>query len=350
MNWITGLRSLTNRHGAEAFEKAKVDTQYFAEEVGFKPLYIFPFNTDGEEDAQLRARIDGYTAGVRAGDVVVIQFPNYMGTNYRFERIYIQQMHTRGTRVIGLIHDIDSIRFANQDNADLLPYEKEVLNDFDVLITLNDAMSQALANKGIHTPMVPLYAWGYLIDDIFPRKEFIKELNFAGSLFKSTFLSSYKGNTPIHVWGDNTRAEEITGQKFDESNIDFRGPKEALELMHEFRGGFGLVWDENPNAEFDFYRNYTRINTPHKLSMYLRSGLPVVVWSQSAVAAKVKEWGVGLVIDSLEDIDQELDKMTESDYESYVNNAIKRGNMIGQGLNLKQALLKSVEIVSLLDD
>ncbi|NRO11242.1 Beta-1,6-galactofuranosyltransferase WbbI [Lactobacillus helveticus] len=47
--------------------------------------------------------------------------------------------------------------------------------------------------------------------------------------------------------------------------------------------------------------NYLRYNDPHKLSLYLASGIPVIIWKKAAEAKFVEENKVGITVDSLED-------------------------------------------------
>lgn len=65
---------------------------------------------------------------------------------------------------------------------------------------------------------------------------------------------------------------------------------------------YGLVWDEGVDGQTT-WSNYNSINMPAKLSMYLRSGLPVIVKLGTRAAEIVEKYEIGIVIDSLIELD-----------------------------------------------
>ena len=87
-------------------------------------------------------------------------------------------------------------------------------------------------------------------------------------------------------------------------NINYHGSFGVDEIPSKLTRGFGLVWDGD---SLDGCRGqsgqYLRYNNPHKLSLYLSSGLPVVIWTGAAEAGFVREHGVGLCVDSLNDLE-----------------------------------------------
>lgn len=56
---------------------------------------------------------------------------------------------------------------------------------------------------------------------------------------------------------------------------------------------------------------YLRYNNPHKLSLYMVSGLPVVIWSKAAEAEFVINNKVGVVVDDINDFNDVFDKIDE---------------------------------------
>ena len=53
---------------------------------------------------------------------------------------------------------------------------------------------------------------------------------------------------------------------------------------------FGLVWDgtslDGCNGR---YGEYLKFNNPHKTSLYLSCGIPVIIWKEAALADFVEE-------------------------------------------------------------
>lgn len=72
--------------------------------------------------------------------------------------------------------------------------------------------------------------------------------------------------------------------------------------------------------------------------MYLSSGLPIIVWKESALASFVRKNNIGLVLSSLTEIDKSLSSLSENQYMSMVNNAQIIGNKIRNGEFIMVAL------------
>ena len=106
-------------------------------------------------------------------------------------------------------------------------------------------------------------------------------------------------------------------------------------------GDFGLVWDgESLDECSGIYGKYLLYNNPHKLSLYLSSGKPVIVWKQSALAPFVEENGLGVAVGSLAELEN-LD--LRANYESYKKNVMEMKKKLGSGYYLTQAIARVLE-------
>ena len=83
---------------------------------------------------------------------------------------------------------------------------------------------------------------------------------------------------------------------------------------------------------------YLKYNNPHKTSLYLASGIPVIIWKEAAMADLINEKQVGLVVDSLEDISDKFRKLQEEEYTKLKKNAEKLGKQLRTGAMLKTAI------------
>ena len=88
------------------------------------------------------------------------------------------------------------------------------------------------------------------------------------------------------------------------------------------------------------YGEYLKLNNPHKASLYLASGFPIIVWSQSALADFVRKNHCGILVDSLFEITDCLNLIDEKDYQELIKNSKKTGQKIRQGYFLKTSLEK----------
>ena len=133
-------------------------------------------------------------------------------------------------------------------------------------------------------------------------------------------------------------------EKEEISNIHYLGAFESDEVPHQLNKGFGLVWDGTSIETCDGPTgNYLRYNNPHKLSLYLSSGLPVIVWKESALAKFVESQKIGLVISSLYELSDILGNITEEQYYEFVSNINGIRQKLKSGYYLKEAVKKIVD-------
>ncbi|WP_172992928.1 hypothetical protein [Lactobacillus helveticus] len=77
--------------------------------------------------------------------------------------------------------------------------------------------------------------------------------------------------------------------------------------------------------------NYLRYNNPHKISMYLVANMPVIIWSKAAEANFVKENNIGILVDSLDELPNILNNLTEKKYEVMLENVKKIKSLLQKG-------------------
>ena len=88
---------------------------------------------------------------------------------------------------------------------------------------------------------------------------------------------------------------------------------------------------------------YLKFNIPHKFSLYLSIGIPVIVWSRAACAALVSQYDVGLTINSLVDLNQILENVTKDRYSYLSRNSYLLGLRLRRGEFTKASLKKAIE-------
>lgn len=83
---------------------------------------------------------------------------------------------------------------------------------------------------------------------------------------------------------------------------------------------------------------YQRVNSPHKASLYLVAGLPLIVSTQAAIAKIVVEEKLGIAVDSLSDIEKRISSLSEEDYAELLKNVDTYAERLKSGFNLMKAL------------
>ncbi|MCI2172562.1 sugar transferase [Schleiferilactobacillus perolens] len=337
--WITRIIQGTS---VDATAQAKDDIADIGVKNGYSPLHIFRYDSAYESDQAIQSRIDGITAAVAQGDLIVYQYPTLISP--RFDRFFLDQMHRRAVKVVLLIHDVELLRGTNSSvSIDEIPY----FNDADVLIIHNPAMGKKLRELGVKTPMISQYLLDYLDDHHDWRRlftspeEFTRTLVLSGNLFKSSYLTGWSQETPITVFG--IANDNIKNGLDNNPKVDYRGSFWRDDLINKLPKGFGLAWDSDSNM--GKYGSYTRFNHPHKLSLYLSHGMPVIVWNQSAVAPFVEANHLGMAIGSLSEIDKLIASIPDEQISDMLTHVNDIGVLLRDGYFTTRALIEAEQQV-----
>lgn len=276
------------------------------------------------------------------GDSLIIQYP-YYGKYYKDIYRIISKLRDRGVKVIAVIHDIISLRDIEKD----IKEEIALLNNLDVLISHNTEMTKFLRDNGIRNKIVNLNIFDYIANEsnIKCNNDF-KKIYITGNLdpYKAKYiytedLKEIKSN--INLYGPNFESKDL---KADKGNVKYVGCFAPEELCNNLGNGFGLIWDgTSVNTCDGELGKYLKYNNPHKMSLYLSAGLPVIIWERAALAKFVKENGLGITINSLKDIDDILKNISFEEYKNMKDNAERIGRKIIKGEFLKEALKKALE-------
>ena len=269
-------------------------------------------------------------------DEVFIQYPLYY-YNDTIERWALKMLCSKCDNVTMLIHDVASLR-----TTQLSATEEHLFSQPHRLIFHTPSMAEAVASlmPDVKGTIDILGLFDYLTDTIMQPSEMTLSqahvIAFAGSLGKSHFLNHLNelGHNLIwHLYGAMPDNHLLTTD-----NIHYCG-KFTPDTPDILSGGWGLVWDGSSidNCE-DIRGQYLRYNSPHKCSLYLARGIPLIVWDKSALAPLVQEKRIGIVINSLHDIEHAIDSLTQELRIEIVNNARQTGEELRHGNSLLRLL------------
>lgn len=322
--WLTHIIEASS---VDAVSKSRSDITAIGDKTDHKPLYIYRYVDPNESEEALNSRIDGITAAVSQGDLVIYQYPSYNGGN--FELAFIRRMKLRGIRVAILVHDSELLRGSGYND------EKELFCMVDALIVHGKEMEDKLREFGVHTLMVQKSLFDYLVDGPYAKlsDELARKIVFAGNIRKSTFLGEWIPKTNLIAFG--RKGEMVLSEK-----VEYGGEFQQEDLIRVMpKDCFGIAWDNNLD-QGGAYQDYTRYNAPHKVSLYLSLGLPVFVWKESSAATIVQKYQLGFAIDSLSEIDGILDNMSDEELRALKRNVNNFSRVLRQGLFTRNAFLE----------
>ena len=244
------------------------------------------------------------------------------------------------------MHDVEELRKSLYNNY----YKSEfdtMLSLVDVIIVHNDKMKDFFIKKGFpETKLVSLKIFDYLIDSQPSNSnvKFERSISIAGNLDikKSAYISQLgKLGVVVNLYGPNF---SHLLEKYKE--IKYHGSFPASDIPNHLNSGFGLVWDgdsiDSCSGDFGEYLQY---NNPHKLSLYLASGIPVVIWDKAAESKFVKENNLGLCVSSLYELQDKLNSITEHEFNEMVDNVEKQTDLLTHGKYTEASILEAEKII-----
>ena len=284
------------------------------------------------------------TSHLKAGDELLIQFPVLNHSVFLYKAV--KRLKKKSVKVSLLIHDLEIFRAAlRKDNSlkkklRLKFEEKSLLELGDKIIVHNNRMRDALIRLGYSQEnMQVLEIFDYLIPNYEYKsnpKSFdkYKPVVIAGALryHKAKYIYDLPDNIDFNLFG-------VGYEDKKKKNINYFGSFQPDDLPFQMEGSFGLVWDgESSNTCAGIYGEYLRINNPHKTSLYLASGMPVIIWEQAALAKFVQRNCCGITIKSIEEIEEKLKVMSEEEYQKIKINAENVGERLRCGYYTISAL------------
>ena len=281
---------------------------------------------------------------IKKDDVIIFQHPTY-GIREAIRYIPLFKK-IKKTKFVTVIHDLELLRggVSTYDNEIAVLSDNVLLPMFDKIICHNESMKKYLIDVGIpENKLVTLDIFDYLTNSSEISESKGMGLTIAGNLNKDKSGYLYKlieknPNYTINLYGPNFDESIALGE-----NINYLGSFSPDELPNKLQGQFGLVWDgDSIETCSGNTGNYLRYNNPHKTSLYLAAGMPVLIWREAAIAKFVRDHNVGILIDNLQEIEEILTNTPQEKLEEMQKNAKEVGLKLRDGYYFKRAIEKSL--------
>lgn len=333
-------------NSAGASNKARSDVKEVATEIGFRPMVIKGYGAESQIVKKVIKKV-AYVINliiccckIPAKATVMIQVPflNLANLSHKIIRMFIK---LKDIESIVIIHDVNELRGASGKHKNFY----KLLQIARVVVSHNEEMTKFLCGKGISVDkVINLGMFDYLLDEDKECGSFAKKIIIGGNLDTDKVkylkdINRIKG-CDIDLYGPNYRNMEVC------ANIEYKGIVGSDKLPYLLNEGFGLVWDgESINTCNGIFGNYLRYNNPHKLSLYIASGIPVIIWSQAAEAEFVKKQGVGILVDSLLDLEKVFESLDENTYNQMKENVRKIRSRVVKGEYIRDAISKAISLL-----
>ncbi|HKZ67652.1 MAG TPA: hypothetical protein VJ111_14900 [Chitinophagaceae bacterium] len=320
-------------HGGIGF----VDAERILLSEGYTPI-LFPH----QQNFSLPAKISRLfylfkiVFQIQKGSVVIFLFPMYAKMVQLLIKLLLLR---RNIRLICFITDIDGIKDGNPQK---LEEDISFFRTLKYFIVHNHRMQQWLNSKVKGANSAEIVFFDFLTKPVEITRKLSRDIVFAGNLEKSSFLEKLyllKDKQPaLHF---NLYGSCQTDSMLQQTNATWHGVERPYDLPQKLQGSFGLLWDgssiDEPGGSLGDYMQYI---SHHKLSLYILSGLPVIVPAISGTAGLVKEYKIGITIKSLYEIEDKIKSITNDEYQQMKKNMQPLAEKISTGGCIKEALQK----------
>ncbi len=329
-----------------AGSKATADIAVVAEQLGYKKCLVRMCTEKPGKLAKLKRQI-GFLKDwnkaykmIEENSMVLLQHPFHYPQLTR-DKVLRKLKTQKHVKFISVVHDVEELR-AFRFN-DYYRHEFEVMLELsDVIVVHNEKMKAFFLERGVkEEKLVCLGIFDYLQKKKNKIPAFEKSITVAGNLdvTKCGYIGELRKLSTVGV--------KLFGPNFDESmrelsNVKYMGSFPSDEIPTHLESGFGLVWDGTSiDGCVGQSGQYLKYNNPHKLSLYLSSCMPVVIWKEAAEAAFVKEHGVGICVDSILELEEIFKNLTSEEYDKMAANASKLSDELIKGEFARKAITDS---------
>ena len=325
-----------NYRGNHAGTKARNDAEMILRQCGAVPVNTHTLELRSDAYDNIRSGIKNRLGYLRyfsdlffvRNQTVVIQYP-MLAFDIQFE--YVKKL-AKYNRVYFLVHDIHSLR---RDGHRGLEDEVRMLNLATGLIVHNRFMEKKLKEIGATAKeYYRLECFDYLRRDQGDYNDFSADIAFAGNLSKSEFIPAMcleNSQVQFNLYGPGWESEFV--------NAQYQGSFLPDEIPANLKGRFGLVWDGSTICGCEgALGEYTRINNPHKMSLYIAAGIPIIAWEQAAIADFVHRNKIGIAVKQIDSLSDIIDRITEEEYNEMRQNVLRLKSEVTNGMFLQRVL------------
>lgn len=278
---------------------------------------------------------------LRRGDVLFLQYPVK-----KYFTFLCKVAHAKGAKTVALIHDLGAFRRKK------LTIEEEIrrLSHADYVIASNAAMVSWLKAHGLERPVGEMGLWDFRSSEPIRSAgaapaDGMRRVVYAGTLRlrKNAFLmqlSETLRDCHLVVVGHKDGLQGL----HDGPCVTWHDFMPSDAFIRSIEGDFGLVWDgDSTDTCTGSFGEYLRWNTPHKVSFYLRAGLPVIVWNESAVAATIEQEGIGLSISSLNELPDRVNSLSAEEFQAMKEKVARLAAKINEGYFIRRAVATALK-------
>ncbi len=338
-------KSLFNAAG-----KAKTDCEYVFEKLGFKNLGFKQSSIPNSAIGTIKNFFGIFFALLKLPrrSIIVTQYPN---NKFRGMILYFSKL--KKCKIITLVHDVRILKGRTKDaEAEL----NQIITS-DVIIVHNPSMKQWFLDQGVTIPIIVLEIFDY-ISEKKPAQNADRNINntydiaYAGGfgdgknsyIFDFDVLENSNYNLRLYGIGFDPNKRKV---EEEQSVVHYEGVFKSDEVAYKIESDFGLVWDGiSTETCSGNYGAYLKFNNPHKTSLYLLCGLPIIIWDKAALAGFVQDNNIGITVANLKDLNKVLGELSAEEYQKMKQNVADIQTKVMEGYFVETAVKKALNTLS----
>lgn len=307
-------KSLFNAAG-----KAKTDCEKILSEIGFKNLGFKQSSIPNSAVGTIKNFFGISFALLR------LPFKSTLCTQYplnKFRKYVLFVAKVKRCNIITIVHDV---RFLKGRTGNAEKELKKIVSS-KAIIVHNESMKAWFLEQGVQIPIIVLGIFDYLLNEGLPKQNDDRqaqksyEVVYAGGFGegKNSYIYDLdvleKNNFIMNLYGIGFDDQKRKVAK-EKSILSYKGAFPSDVVAYKIEGSFGLVWDGTSTEECSGqYGQYLKYNNPHKTSLYILCGLPVIVWDKAAISSFIIENEIGIAVSNLKDLSDILENLSEDQY------------------------------------
>lgn len=276
---------------------------------------------------------------LRDKSTIVFIYPLYARMDSLLIRLLLKR---KASNFICIVGDINGLKDGDKE---VLKKDIACLNRFTYFIVHNENMRSWINKTVPGSVCEELVFFDFLANNNIPERTISFNIVFAGNLEKSLFLNHLSGlqskapSLYFHLYGAG-----ISAAVQEQNNVTYHGAFQPYAVAAKVDGSFGLLWDgdsiETPGGSLGEYMQYI---SHHKLSLYIVSGLPIIVPVETAAAILVEKYHIGFAVKGLHEIEEKINALIPAAYLQMQQNMQPLAERISKGQNLTEALQKIMQ-------
>ncbi|GGD11038.1 beta-1,6-galactofuranosyltransferase [Hyunsoonleella pacifica] len=337
-------KSLFNAAG-----KAKTDCEFVFQKMGFKNLGFKQSSIPNSAIGTIKNFFGIFLALLKLPrkSTIVTQYPNN-----KFRGMIMFFSKAKKCKIITIVHDVRILKGRTKDVA----AELNQIITSDVIIVHNPSMKQWFLEQGVSIPIIVLGIFDYISEQR-PKQNTNRKLNdtysiaYAGGfgdgknsyIFDFDMLENRNYDLRLYGIGFDPKKRKVEEAK---SVVYYEGVFKSDEVAYKIESDFGLVWDGiSTETCSGNYGEYLQFNNPHKTSLYLLCGLPVIIWDKAALADFVRENNIGVTVSNLKDLNKILGDLSTEDYHKMKRNVTEIQTKVMEGYFVETAVNKALTYI-----